>query len=88
MNTKLYTKSRTIVRAESFRLDPALNTTGTLSAQVRFEKPMGLGDAVLSFFGFIHGMQLGMGASSLVTLGYFFLAGLCLTVVWSQGNSG
>ena len=49
-------------------------------------KPAGIyalaGD-VLSFFDFIHGMQQGIGASPLVTLGYFFLADICLTVVWS-----
>ena len=47
-----------------------------------------LAGAVLSFFGFIHGMQLGIRASPLVALGNFFLAGLCLAAVWSQGSSG
>jgi len=42
-----------------------------------------LAGAVLSFFGFIHGAQLGIGASPLAALGYFFLADICLIVVWS-----
>ncbi len=49
-------------------------------------KPAGiyaLAGNILSFFDFIHGMQQGIGASPLVTLGHFFLADICLTVVWS-----
>ena len=38
---------------------------------------------VLSFLDFIHGMQQRIDASPLVTLGYFFLADICLIVVWS-----
>jgi len=41
-----------------------------------------LAGAILSFFGFIHGTQLGIGASPLVALGYLFLGGICLLVAW------
>lgn len=34
--------------------------------------------ALLSFFGFIHGAQLGWAVSPLVALGYVFLGGICL----------
>jgi AGZA family xanthine/uracil permease-like MFS transporter len=34
--------------------------------------------AVLSFFGFIHGAQLGIAVSPLVALGYALFAGVCL----------
>jgi AGZA family xanthine/uracil permease-like MFS transporter len=34
--------------------------------------------AVLSYFGFIHGAQLGIGASPLVALGYLLLGAICL----------
>ena len=46
-----------------------------------------LTDVVLSFFGFIHRIQLGIGASPLVTFGYLFLAGICLTAMWDQWSS-
>jgi adenine/guanine/hypoxanthine permease len=36
--------------------------------------------AVLSFFGFIHGVQLAWAASPLVALGYAFLAAICVGV--------
>jgi AGZA family xanthine/uracil permease-like MFS transporter len=36
--------------------------------------------AILSFFGFIHGAQLGFGVSPLVSIGYLLLAAICLTV--------
>src|SRR5438876_135823 len=39
-----------------------------------------LAGAVLSFFGFIHGAELGFAVSSQVALGYVFLAGICFWV--------
>jgi AGZA family xanthine/uracil permease-like MFS transporter len=39
-----------------------------------------LAGAVLSFFGFIHGAELGFAVSSPVALGYVFLAGICFWV--------
>ena len=36
--------------------------------------------AILSFFGFIHGAQLGFGVSPSVSIGYLLLAAICLTV--------
>jgi AGZA family xanthine/uracil permease-like MFS transporter len=36
-----------------------------------------LAGAVLSFFGFIHGSQVGFGVSPLVALGYLLMAALC-----------
>jgi AGZA family xanthine/uracil permease-like MFS transporter len=36
--------------------------------------------AVLSFFGFIHGTQLGVGASTQVAIGYLAVAAVCLIV--------
>jgi AGZA family xanthine/uracil permease-like MFS transporter len=44
--------------------------------------------AVLSFFGFIHGTQLGIGASPGVALGYLFLAGICFIVAWRVAAEG
>ncbi len=38
------------------------------------------GGAVLAFFGFIHGAQLGIGASTPVAVGYLMIAGCCLAV--------
>ncbi|HYM30993.1 MAG TPA: hypothetical protein VEU47_06830 [Candidatus Cybelea sp.] len=40
--------------------------------------------AVLSYFGFIHGAQLGIGESPQVALGYLLLGGLCLIAEWRQ----
>jgi AGZA family xanthine/uracil permease-like MFS transporter len=36
--------------------------------------------AVLSFFGFIHGTSLGVGASTQVAIGYLFLAVICVAL--------
>ena len=38
--------------------------------------------AMLAFFGFIHGAQLGVGVAPLVALGYVFLGAICLAVGW------
>jgi AGZA family xanthine/uracil permease-like MFS transporter len=38
--------------------------------------------AILSYFGFIHGTQLGIGASPQVALGYLLLGVICLVVEW------
>jgi AGZA family xanthine/uracil permease-like MFS transporter len=43
-----------------------------------------LAGAVLSFFGFIHGTQLGIGASTGVAVGYVFMAVICGVVAWSH----
>ena len=48
---KIVYQVKSKARAESFRLDPTLNATGTSAAQVGLEKLMGLG--VVS-----HGMEL------------------------------
>src|SRR6266851_7242812 len=44
-----------------------------------------LAGAVLSFFGFIHGAELGFAVSWQVALGYLFLAGICLWVGRKEG---
>ena len=38
--------------------------------------------AVLSFFGFIHGTSLGVGASTPVAIGYLLIAAVCLAIGW------
>ena len=38
--------------------------------------------AILSYFGFIHGAQLGIGASPQVALGYLLLGLICLVCEW------
>jgi len=38
--------------------------------------------AILSFFGFIHGAQLGIAASPQIALGYALLGVICLIVEW------
>ncbi len=40
--------------------------------------------AVLSFFGFIHGAQLGFGVSPLIALGYALFGGICLIAGMQQ----
>jgi adenine/guanine/hypoxanthine permease len=36
--------------------------------------------AVLSYFGFIHGTALGIGASTPVAVGYLIIVGMCLAL--------
>ena len=43
--------------------------------------------AVLSFFGFIHGVKLELAASPLVALGYLLLGGICLITAVREGKS-
>jgi AGZA family xanthine/uracil permease-like MFS transporter len=38
--------------------------------------------AVLSFFGFIHGTSLGVGASTQVAIGYLLVAAICVAIGW------
>jgi AGZA family xanthine/uracil permease-like MFS transporter len=40
--------------------------------------------AVLSYFGFIHGTSLGVGASTQVAVGYLCLAAICIAIGWRQ----
>jgi AGZA family xanthine/uracil permease-like MFS transporter len=40
--------------------------------------------AILSFFGFIHGTSLGVGASTQVAVGYMCLAAICIAIGWRQ----
>ncbi len=40
--------------------------------------------AILSFFGFIHGVQLAWAASPTVALGYALLGAICLIVAWRE----
>jgi AGZA family xanthine/uracil permease-like MFS transporter len=42
--------------------------------------------AILSYFGFIHGAQLGIGASPMVALGYLLLGVICLIVEWRHAS--
>jgi AGZA family xanthine/uracil permease-like MFS transporter len=42
--------------------------------------------AVLSFFGFIHGVQLDWAASPMVALGYLLLAAICVGVAMREGS--
>ncbi len=46
-----------------------------------------LAGAILSYFGFIHGVQLGIGASPAVALGYLLLAGICFIFSWHQSQT-
>ena len=85
-NTRLYTKSRTKHGAESFRLDPTLNATGTSAAQVGLEKLMGLGVVShgMELPGDSAGLALGAIASSIVDrqfkqAGIYALTGVVLS---------
>lgn len=44
--------------------------------------------AVLSFFGFIHGVQLAWAASPMVALGYVLLGAICLGVAMREESAG
>ena len=46
-----------------------------------------LAAAILSFFGFIHGVQLAWAASPMVALGYALLGAICLGVALREGNA-
>jgi AGZA family xanthine/uracil permease-like MFS transporter len=43
--------------------------------------------AVLSFFGFIHGVQLDWAASPMVALGYLLLAAICMGASMREENT-
>jgi len=43
--------------------------------------------AILSFFGFIHGVQLAWAASPMVALGYLLLGGICILVAIREENA-
>ena len=45
-----------------------------------------LAGAILSYFGFIHGDQLGISVSPMVALGYLLLAGICFLVGWQKSQ--
>ncbi len=44
--------------------------------------------AILSFFGFIHGVQLAWAASPMVALGYALLGAICFAVAWRAEHAG
>lgn len=47
-----------------------------------------LAAAILSFFGFIHGVQLAWAATPSVALGYALLGAICLVVAWREEQAG
>ena len=55
-----------------------------IDAQYRRAAIYAFAGAILSYFGFIHGEQLAIGASPQVALGYVLLGVICLVVEWYQ----
>jgi AGZA family xanthine/uracil permease-like MFS transporter len=53
-----------------------------IDRQFRHAAVYAFAGAILSFFGFIHGAQLGIAASPQIALGYALLGAICLMVEW------
>jgi AGZA family xanthine/uracil permease-like MFS transporter len=53
-----------------------------IDSQFRYAAIYAFAGAILAFFGFIHGAQLGIAASPQIALGYALLGVICLIVEW------